>query len=69
MLSHETCLDCKIESPATESDTTLVSSLGWRITRTPTRAGVIVVEWRCPTCWAAHKTKTIAPPRKPSRRL
>jgi hypothetical protein len=53
---RETCIDCRKLSPEAETDNTLISSrIGWRLTRSKGSDGTVAFEWRCPTCWTAHK--------------
>lgn len=59
-LGHRTCVDCLTKSPETELTFSLLALAGWREQRTTDAAGVETVEWRCPSCWAAHKKRTRA---------
>ena len=53
------CVDCRILSPRTQTVHTLISSKhGWRIQRTRSAANGLAIEWRCPTCWQALKTRS-----------
>ena len=73
------CVDCAARSPDVETEYTLISSrFGWRLNRRVARDGAVVLEWRCPTCWARFKrerTPGLTPadgvpaalPRKPKR--
>jgi hypothetical protein len=54
MDTTQSCLDCKCESPKTDSDYTLIS-MGWRLARPKSRGSAASVEWRCPACWAKFK--------------
>jgi hypothetical protein len=57
MRERQTCVGCNAQAPATETNYTLISSQhGWRLTRKRGPDGVLV-EWRCPTCWAAYKQR------------
>jgi hypothetical protein len=60
MFNRETCVDCNVQSPETNSDHTLVSSLGWRLTRKRMPDGRMAIEWRCPVCWPAYKAREAA---------
>jgi len=51
----QTCADCGAVSPPISTNYTLIGTHGWRITRRATTDGALVVEWRCPDCWIAHK--------------
>jgi hypothetical protein len=56
-MAQQHCVECKKQSPLTESSQTLVSPRhGWRLIRITTNEGVSV-EWRCPDCWALFKEK------------
>ncbi len=56
MSKSEACVDCQKQSPETETDYTLISAqFGWRLTRGKAADGSLLLEWRCPSCWAAHK--------------
>jgi hypothetical protein len=63
-------MDCGRESPETDTDYTLISSKhAWRLIKQKGPDGSVRVEWRCPSCWAAHKrtrpeiaTAVAAPP-------
>jgi hypothetical protein len=48
------CIDCSAEPPTTNTEQTLVSKLGWRVSRIK-RDDEIIIEWRCADCWAKHK--------------
>ena len=53
--SHQ-CVDCDVSSPETDTNYTLISArFGWRLTRRFDATGQLVLEWRCPTCWARYK--------------
>ena len=55
-VDRETCADCGKEAPQTETNYTLISAqFGWRLTRSKTAKGDLLVEWRCPECWRAFK--------------
>jgi hypothetical protein len=58
---RQTCKDCQKQSPETETDYTLISAqYGWRLTRSKGRDGSLLLEWRCPSCWAKHKAGAAA---------
>lgn len=53
---RQTCVGCAMKSPETETNYTLISAqFGWRLARSKSSVGEIVVEWRCPICWRAYK--------------
>jgi hypothetical protein len=53
------CTDCGTTLPAMDDDSTLVSvKYGWRLVRRADDAGVMVSEWRCPTCWGRYRQKS-----------
>ena len=57
-LPDNKCVDCGKKAPATDTNYTLISSRhGWRLTRGADKAGQRVMEWRCPSCWLAHRKK------------
>ncbi len=54
------CVDCGKPAPTTDTNYTLISARhGWRLTRAPDRDGRRIMEWRCPTCWQAHRKKLV----------
>ena len=56
VLERPTCVDCRKESPETETDYTLIGAQhGWRLTRTKAADGGFAIDWRCPDCWRAFK--------------
>jgi hypothetical protein len=56
MADHPTCIGCGVTAPDANSTYTLISAThGWRLTRRILADGTRGVEWRCPTCWTAHK--------------
>lgn len=61
MSNRATCVDCGAFAPATNSDHTLTSTLGWRLTRGKRRDGSLSADWRCPVCWGKRKTQTQRP--------
>jgi hypothetical protein len=49
------CVDCGALSPPTDAERSSIGeSAAWRLTRQPTRDGRMMLEWRCPPCWAEH---------------
>jgi hypothetical protein len=52
------CADCKAETPYTDSDYTLISTHGWRLTRRAEPDESVALEWRCRACWAKYKERT-----------
>jgi hypothetical protein len=55
-MGGEICVNCMKRSPETDSDYTLLSSQhGWRLMRTKAASGVVLREWRCPSCWGDFK--------------
>jgi hypothetical protein len=54
--SRQVCVDCKRQSPPTESNFTLISARhGWRLTRMRDQTGRSTGQWRCPDCWKKHR--------------
>ena len=52
------CTDCKTESPEVETNYTLISARhGWRLSRTLDARGKLLMQWRCPRCWALFKSR------------
>jgi hypothetical protein len=52
----QTCVGCGKTSPETETEYTLISAqFGWRLTRSTAADGSLILQWRCPTCWAEFK--------------
>jgi hypothetical protein len=61
-MRKEKCHDCGIDSPATNTEYTLISSrYGWRVVQARDAKGEIVMEWRCPTCWKEFKLRPPSP--------
>jgi hypothetical protein len=55
--SDRCCVDCKACAPKTQTAHTLISSKhGWRLSRARASDGY-TFQWRCPKCWAVHKTR------------
>ncbi len=55
--SDRVCVDCRRPSPETQTQYTLISKYGWRVTRTHATDGEMTLEWRCSACWAVYKTR------------
>ncbi len=56
MDKNRTCIDCKRESPKTNTAHTLIGpEFGWRLTRRTDERGEPVMEWRCRDCWRAYR--------------
>jgi len=52
------CVDCGCSAPADASEYTLFSKkYGWRLTREISATGELVLEWRCPGCFAKVRSK------------
>jgi len=52
------CVGCGRMSPQTETNYTLISAQhGWRLTKASDRNGQVLMEWRCPICWAVFRKK------------
>jgi hypothetical protein len=49
------CVDCAKTSPDTNTNYTLISRTGWRLTRGQMPNGLVTLEWRCPKCWERRK--------------
>jgi hypothetical protein len=59
------CVDCGAPAPHTDTNYTLISSrYGWRLTRSMDAHGNKVMEWRCPDCWQAYRTRSSRIPKK-----
>lgn len=56
------CVMCLVRSPSTNTNYTLISTNGWRLTLTNTQSGQRKGEWRCPSCWKKYKRGSSAPP-------
>jgi hypothetical protein len=46
------CSGCGAHAPETNTNYTLISSSGWRLTRSKEGG---VAQWRCPACWRKYK--------------
>lgn len=57
--SPRQCVDCGACAPKTQTAHTLISSKhGWRLSRARDGASDgYTFQWRCPKCWASHKSK------------
>ena len=54
---RDTCVDCRVTAPVTETDYTLISKThNWRLERRREHGG-LVLEWRCPMCWQRYKAR------------
>jgi hypothetical protein len=51
------CIGCGAEPPPTNTDFTLVSAQGWRLTPAMNDDGKKVMQWRCPACWARYRRR------------
>jgi hypothetical protein len=52
----QSCKDCGIAAPATETNYTLISARhGWRLALDKTPEGRREAVWRCPNCWAIFR--------------
>jgi len=50
------CIQCGAQAPPTDTNYTLISAkFGWRLSREVRPDGTLLLEWRCPGCWQAHK--------------
>ena len=56
------CVTCLVRSPSTNTNYTLISTNGWRLTLTQTSDGQRKGEWRCPSCWKKFKRGSMLPP-------
>jgi hypothetical protein len=61
MGQRQTCSECGENSPETETDYTL-AGFGWRAVRGRTSQGLVLMQWRCPTCWRTYRESGEAPP-------
>lgn len=58
-VSQQSCVDCGALSPPTRTAHTLIGKAhGWRVTREETAEGA-KLHWRCPTCWVAHRQRSL----------
>jgi hypothetical protein len=56
MSERPSCVGCGESAPETNTNYTLISTdFGWRLMRRTLPGGEKIAEWRCPTCWRAHK--------------
>ncbi len=51
------CCQCGAHAPHSNTNYTLISQTGWRLTRARS-TGAVVMEWRCPACWAKRRKAT-----------
>jgi hypothetical protein len=60
------CIGCGAVAPPAEEDSTLISiAHGWRCVRAVNSSNRVVIEWRCPTCWALFRAKAPVSERRP----
>ncbi len=52
---HSRCVDCKAEPKTGSGEITLMSKLGWRLTRRIDARGHVALDWRCPECAERYK--------------
>ena len=50
MMKPDQCTDCDTDAPRSDTNHTLVSSFGWRLSRRVDANGKYILEWRCPEC-------------------
>jgi len=55
--ASQKCIGCGSEPPASNTDFTLVSARGWRLTPAVADDGSKMMQWRCPPCWARHRRR------------
>ncbi len=48
------CVDCALKSPPTDSNYSLISLAGWRLTAASVTG---TNDWRCPPCWNGFKQR------------
>jgi hypothetical protein len=57
--NRQQCVDCKIWSPPTDTNYTLISTqCGWRLSRSLDAAGLAFCQWRCPDCWKKYRVSS-----------
>jgi hypothetical protein len=49
------CIACGVSPPDTNTEYTLISRSGWRLTRCQGPDGALRTEWRCRKCWTLHR--------------
>jgi hypothetical protein len=49
------CIECGALQPKTNTNYTLISSQGWRLTRSLDDEGRRIAEWHCPACWSRSR--------------
>jgi hypothetical protein len=54
------CCECGLRAPRTNTNYTFISRTGWRLTRVQRDSGPLLLEWRCPACWAKRKSTASA---------
>ena len=54
-MDHPTCVTCGVAAPESNTNFTLISRSGWRLSLRKTATGADVAEWRCAACWKKHK--------------
>jgi hypothetical protein len=52
------CCQCGAPAPNVNTNYTLISQTGWRLSRAPRSSGAVLMEWRCPACWAKFKANS-----------
>jgi hypothetical protein len=63
IMDRPTCIGCGAHAPNTDTNYTLISAtFGWRLSRRILPDGSRAAEWRCPSCWSAHKNPRAAAP-------
>jgi hypothetical protein len=56
--ARPTCVDCRVVSPDTDTNYTLISARhGWRSIVVTDPTGRRAMEWRCPNCWVRYKAE------------
>lgn len=67
MLERQSCVDCGVQSPETDTNYTLISGAGWRLTREKLPDGRMSADWHCPRCWNERKGGASSEARIPAR--
>src|SRR5260370_4085660 len=67
MLEHQACVDCGVAAPDTDTNYTLISGAGWRLTRQKLSGGRMSADWHCPRCWSERKGAASSEARLPAR--
>jgi hypothetical protein len=60
MGDRPTCVGCGSSAPDTDTNHTLISSSGWRLTRRKSFDGTTLLDWRCSNCWRKFKGEAAA---------